>query len=172
MSKSRAATISPDGLYRYDLTRQWSTRPLLAWVGLNPSRADAYLDDPTIRRCVGFSKRWGYGSMVMLNLFALRSTDPTALLTHWDPTGPENWIYLDKWLYRAARVVVAWGTFAHRIPNRLILPALPFGKHLWCLGKNQDGSPRHPLRLPVTAELEPYWSSARSEAGTTPDQRR
>jgi hypothetical protein len=74
---AKSAVISPCGLYRYRLTRTWdAVRWSAAFVMLNPSTADAVDDDPTIKRCVGFAKRWGCGGIVVANLFAFRSADP------------------------------------------------------------------------------------------------
>lgn len=86
----RAAVLSPCGRYRYELTRRWAPGPLVGWVMLNPSRADAHTDDPTVRRCVGFAHRWGYGGLIIRNLYALRATDPAALADHLDPVGPDT----------------------------------------------------------------------------------
>lgn len=73
-----SARFSDCRRYRYTLTRRFADGPTVAFIGLNPSTADEHADDPTIRRCLGFAKRWGYGELVMLNLYALRSTDPPA----------------------------------------------------------------------------------------------
>jgi len=83
----RSAVLSDCGTYRYSLTRRWSPGPLLGWVMLNPSRADALVDDPTIRRCVGFARRWGFAGIVVRNLYALRATDPRELSRHPAPVG-------------------------------------------------------------------------------------
>lgn len=105
----RGAKLSDDRLYRYGLWRKWDDRPKVMFIGLNPSTADEVEDDPTIRRCIGFANSWGYGGIVVANLFGFRATDPTALQKATDPIGPEN----DEWLYRladeAALVVGAWG---------------------------------------------------------------
>ena len=73
-----SATFSPCRRWRYTLLRRWEPANLIvvAFIGLNPSTADETLDDPTIRRCIGFAKAWGAGGMYMLNLFGWRSTDP------------------------------------------------------------------------------------------------
>lgn len=107
------AIFSADRLYRYTLTRRWDGRPMMAWIGLNPSTADETEDDPTIRRCTGFAKAWGYGGMVMLNLFAYRATDPkemmcTALIR--DPIGnPRNDELIQRVVWAETALAVAAG---------------------------------------------------------------
>lgn len=102
-----SAKISDCGQYRYTLTR--GDAPRLCFVMLNPSTADATLDDPTIRRCLGYAKREGCAGLEVLNLYALRATNPADLWKHHDPVGPDN----DRELYWAAsrymRMVAAWG---------------------------------------------------------------
>jgi len=86
-----AAVFSPDEVYRYRLERDFQRPgPVHAWIMLTPSTADAETNDPTVRRCVGFSHAWGAGRLIVTNLYALRSTDPAALKTHPEPVGPEN----------------------------------------------------------------------------------
>ena len=111
----RDATFSKDGLYRYRLGRTWgecggsSGSGALLVIGLNPSTADGERDDPTIRRCIDFARRWGHTSLVITNLFAHRATNPRALMDVDDPVGPKN----DQWLIeeakRATQVLCAWG---------------------------------------------------------------
>jgi len=82
MQAAGTAALSACGRYRYELTRQWGddgVRGRVCWIMLNPSTADAEVDDPTIRKCIGFSKRWGFERMVVVNLFAHRSSDPAVL---------------------------------------------------------------------------------------------
>src|SRR5436309_3459089 len=105
-----AAVISPDGLYRYILTRRWSAEgKTVVFIGLNPSTADDVRDDPTIRRCIGFAKSWGGSTLIMVNLFALRSTDPLALLRASDPVGPQNDSWLRSAVHAADVSIAAWG---------------------------------------------------------------
>jgi hypothetical protein len=88
---SRDAVLSDDLLYRYQLRRWWDdTKPFALFWGLNPSVADSAVDDPTIRRMVGFAKRENCGGIVVVNWFAWRATDPAELLEATHPTGPEN----------------------------------------------------------------------------------
>jgi hypothetical protein len=116
----RSAWFSGDHVYRYRLGRQWCEGLRLAtWIMLNPSKADEQLEDPTIRRCIGFSSSWSYKGLTLLtgievvNLFALVSTDPKALLRHPDPIGPEN----DQAIFDACSesklVVCAWGSIRY-----------------------------------------------------------
>jgi len=157
----RDATISACGLYRYSLTRSWGEgKRFVAWIMLNPSTADATVDDPTIRRCIAFSKAWGYDALEVVNLFALRSPNPEDLRdcqeAGMDPVGPENDRMLDWTLSRADVLVAAWG--AHKMARARFdairwLPALHRDKRLQCLGTTKDGSPRHPLYVPGSASL-------------------
>lgn len=147
------AVISPCGTYRYSLGRSWTTScwPVVLWVMLNPSTADADADDPTIRKCIGFSKRWGMGAMRVVNLYALRSKDPRALRSHRDPVGPDN----DDWIRESVNgkslIVVAWGAHADSDRELQVLGIIPGSK---CLGRTKNGRPRHPLMLPYSTELE------------------
>jgi len=85
------ATFSTDRVYRYALWRVWDAAlPSFVVIGLNPSTADETENDPTIRRCIGFAKREGCGGLVMLNLFAVRATDPRVMMAHPEPIGPDN----------------------------------------------------------------------------------
>ena len=152
-----SADISDDGLYRYALYRRLSMgERTVLFVGLNPSTADATKDDPTIRRCVGFARAWGFDWLLMGNLYAYRSTDPKVLPTVADPVGPFNHDRL-KWMtHRAELVVAAWGKGQTACLNfngddvaRWIL-SLPQTR---CLGRNQDGTPKHPLYLPAATAL-------------------
>lgn len=147
----RGAYISPCGLYRYSLWRQWAPGPQVMFVGLNPSTADATLDDPTIRRCIGFARAWGYGGLMMTNLFAWRATAPRDMMAAADPVGPDNDRVLQIAHAKAAITVAAWGahgTFLSR--HGAVRAMLP---RLHCLRLTKDGHPGHPLYLP--ASLQP-----------------
>lgn len=143
------AAISGCGQYRYWLSRVWTAQTLvqpMVFVMLNPSTADATIDDPTIRRCVGFAKRELAGGLVVMNLFALRATDPSALRRAVDPVGPENDEYIKRLLGDGyATVVCAWGSdpFARTRASEFL--RLMDGRPLHCLGITKNGSPKHPL---------------------------
>jgi hypothetical protein len=124
------------------------------FIGLNPSTADEVQDDPTIRRCIGYAKEWGYGAFCMTNIFAFRATDPRVMKTQADPVGPEN----DKWLTECAKdaglIVAAWGAHGgHRNRDEEVIKLVD---NIMCLGTTKDGYPRHPLYLPKTAKPESY----------------
>lgn len=140
----RGATFSPCGRYRYTLRRCWADGPLVAFIGLNPSTADATEDDPTIRRCVGFARSWGFGALVMLNLFAWRGADPDALLTVDDPIGPANDQVIAAVTEQASLTMLAWG--AHRATRKRAAEVVRIVEPSFAqLGLTKDGHPRHPL---------------------------
>lgn len=154
---NRSARISEDGLYRYGLGRQWTdpekSKHAILWVMLNPSTADAEKDDPTIRQCIRYSQAWGFHAMLVANLFAFRSSQPSELsaakLRGVDIVGPEN----DKGLLEMASVCAytcfAWGTHTLARERGFFVAALlgesPSLKV--CLGVTKNGSPKHPLYL-------------------------
>lgn len=144
------AVISDCGAYRYRLTRTWDAfRSPVNFIMLNPSTADASLDDPTIRRCIGYAKAWGRGGIIVTNLFALRSTDPSTLKSHADPVGPENDRYILGALAGTPHAVAAWGShgglFGRSKAVRAMLEAA--GVPLMCLSRTKGGEPGHPLYL-------------------------
>lgn len=152
------AVISADGRYRYHLSRTWGSGPSALFVMLNPSTADAEVDDPTIRRCIGFAKSWGMGGLMVVNLYGLRATNPRALwsVDTAQAIGPDN----DDWIRYAAGlandegapIVAAWG--ANAKPARVAwvreMPALARLSHL---GLTNGGAPRHPLYLRADSSL-------------------
>jgi hypothetical protein len=140
------ATFSADRAHRFRLWRRWGTNMPACFLLLNPSVANETQLDPTLRRCRSFAKAWGCGGMVVVNLFALVSPYPEALLTHPDPVGDGN----DEAIARAARessiVIAGWG--AHpKAKERAehVVDMLRGVCELKCLGKTKDGHPRHPL---------------------------
>lgn len=142
-----AAGLSPDGMYRYWLRRTWNEdKPVVCFIMLNPSTADAHVDDATIRRCVGFAKSWGYGALSVVNLFAYRATDPKELSKAADPIGPENDVCIEATTLNR-RVVCAWGC-GGELKGRAkeVLESLRRREiDVRCLGTTKDGHPRHPL---------------------------
>jgi hypothetical protein len=113
---------------------------------LNPSTADATLDDPTIRRCRSFASSWGFSGITVANLYALRSTDPAALWLHHDPVGPENDAYVAEMAMKHGSVVCAWGANARDDRVATVVKLLRNARaQLTCLGTTKSGAPRHPL---------------------------
>ena len=168
------ATFSPDRKHRYTLRRVWASEwtadkglfpppkasSFAAFIGLNPSTADETQDDPTVRRCVGFAKRWGFGGMFMLNIFALRSTDPAGLYKFRDPVGPRN----DHFITQVAKlpevgiVIAAWGNHGALLSRGwdVIKMVQGAGVLLMRFGPlTIPGQPRHPLYLKGDLMPEP-----------------
>ncbi|MCU1592428.1 MAG: hypothetical protein JWP11_3684 [Frankiales bacterium] len=160
----KAANISPCGRYRYSLSRLWADRPLMVFVMLNPSTADADLDDPTIRRCAGFARREGMGGFGVVNLYAYRATRPKALRSCEDPIGPRNDGVLTAVLNEARHmsypVVAAWGVHASSERSAQVLDLVPNVDWL-CLGTTKAGHPRHPLFVRGDQPLVPLRPAAR-----------
>ncbi len=150
-----SAEFSACRQYRYALSRIWDPLlPMIAFVGLNPSTADENANDPTVRRCIGFAKTWKYGGLVLVNLFAFRSTDPAGLPMADDPVGPENDASIMRHCKSVKRVVAAWGTHGRlleRDEQVLALLSRPF-----CLGVTNGGAPKHPLYLAGDTRLRPF----------------
>lgn len=173
--ESDNAEFSPCRQWRYTLHRQWEESAEFPQIGggnqgvaflmFNPSTADETTNDPTIRKCIGFAKRWGYGRLIILNLFAYRSTDPTAIARVHDPVGPLNMYWIRKSIKECREVICAWGCGQHMKQDRLRdAPSLAYHAmkldepylHIQCLGRREDGHPRHPLMLPYTTPREPF----------------
>lgn len=144
------------GDYRYTLWRTWEQdRPRILFILLNPSRADAQLDDPTLRRCIGFARAYGYGSVELVNTFAYRATSPRVLTQVADPVGPENDQHISQAAGRAQRIVVAWGALGCLLGrDQAVLSLLE--APAWCLGLTASNAPRHPLYMRRDAPLVPY----------------
>lgn len=157
-----SAVFSGCGRYRYELRRQvrdpgLAPRRVVAWLMLNPSTAGASEDDPTIRKCRGFSERWGCHELVVVNLYAWRSTDPRALLGVEDPVGPENDRHILAAAATAELVVCAWGNNARADRRAHVLDMLELYAHkLRCLKIVGGDEPGHPLMLPYKLPLQPF----------------
>lgn len=157
------ALLSDCGLYRYWLLREWDeTKPQMRFVMLNPSTADWKQDDPTIRKCMGFAELAEAGSILVMNLFALRSTKPTGLLEQEDPVGPDTDRLLHSLTMREDPVVCAWGDPSNTQVKKLVAERLPLVKTLLgelpllCLSRTASGMPSHPLMLAYALKPEPF----------------
>lgn len=154
-----AAVLSPCGRYRYRLERRWSDAPPACWVMLNPSTADAEVDDATIRRCMAFARAWNRGGIIVHNLYALRATDPRDLWAADDPVGPDNDDHLahvaSYACTRSLPIIAAWGANAR--PDRVAsVLAFPYMADLLALGVTKSGAPRHPLYLRSDCTPQPW----------------
>ena len=156
----RSAEISPCGRYRYLLRRVWDrdcTRAL--FVMLNPSTADAEIDDATIRSCIRLSRSWGHGGFEVINLFGWRATDPAELAATADPIGPGNAYAVETSISRCAVVIYAWG--ASRFVTRDSTEGLSslvrfYHRTPFCLGTTKSGAPKHPLYIKSGTPLTVY----------------
>jgi hypothetical protein len=158
---SATAVFNAERTHRYALLRCWDAdAPMVTFVMLNPSTADAFTLDPTVRRCLSFARREGAGSLQVVNLFALRSTDPAALYSHPDPVGPLNNQFIRTAAWASTLIVAGWGahgTYQGRgeaVTRALTDPALTGRLH--CLRVTKSGQPGHPLYIPGDAPLLPY----------------
>lgn len=155
----RTARFSPCMRYRYTLWRDWSdlfnpSTGFVMFVGLNPSTADDFQDDPTIRRCISFANEWGYTALCMTNAFALRSPYPRDLKRSRDPVGPKNDATLTEIATSAALIVAAWGQHITLNDRHLAMATLLPKVH--CLGLTKGGYPRHPLYLSAATRPVPF----------------
>ena len=158
-NKAKGAILSPCGKHRYLLWRIWEADlPIVLFIGLNPSVANATKDDPTTKRILGQAKRLGFGGFYLVNCFSNIATKPKQLR----PTG--NWQENLKWInyaeQRCSEVVFAWG-------KHPLVTTLGRARFFGCrfpqakqLGQNLDGSPKHPLYLPYSGELSRFRQEA------------
>ena len=163
-----SAVISPCGNYRYRLDCSlWPANEggkVFAYFGINPSTADAQVDDATVRKWKGFTLRNGGERFVVGNLFALRSTDPTALTKQDDPFGPQWLGYMKSIIADADVLVPCWGGLSKMphdlrgVPAQVLAFLLQSGKPIVHFGATSCGQPRHPLMIPYDTPLIPWVS--------------
>jgi hypothetical protein len=165
----RTATFSEDRKRRFDLVRDWRDEigapdRTALFAMLNPSKAGEKDDDPTVRKTVGFGRRWGFGRVVLVNVNPIVSTDPWAL-PPWSGIDAENRSIIERWMRRVDLVAVAWGS-----PPRALCRTISFAELVYsfrqscplalhCIGTTKDGEPLHPSRAPYTASPE-LWREA------------
>lgn len=154
---SKDAVLSGDGVFRFKLTRFWNEKPALVFIMLNPSKADAEEDDPTVKRCMCFAWDLGFGGIIVHNLFAYRATKVKDLKKFKNPIGPGNDQVLED-IDEGYTVCVAWGAngaIAGR-DKEVIEMFRKRGMKLFCLGTTKKGFPRHPLYLHKATKLIEY----------------
>lgn len=166
--QAKGARISDDEgkIYRYQLWRRWEPLPpegklkSCLFIMLNPSTADGTEDDPTIRRCVDFARRWGFGVMEVVNLFAYRATDPRVVLGlhrfNIDPVGYQNKRWVQEAAAGAGLIVCAWGTHGAFQGQDRTMKGWLQGHDLWALKLTKSGQPCHPLYMPADTKLLRY----------------
>lgn len=150
------ACFDATGRYRYRLWRTWADGPIVCFVMLNPSQADETRDDPTIRRCVGFARDWGYAGLEVVNLFAYRTPLPAELALVNEPVGEGNDWHVMAAAARAAKIVVAWGNAGARFGRANEVLARLRTRRCECLGLTKLRQPRHPLYLGRRVPLTPW----------------
>lgn len=148
------ANFSDDRKYRYALWRIWiENKPIVGFIGLNPSTANEHKDDPTIRRVMRYAADWGYGGLYMLNLFAFVTPYPKDLETAPDPQGMNDY-WIEEYRKQCEKLIYVWGSFPQAAARaKEIIERYPGG---YCLGKSKMGNPLHPLYLPVGLEPIPF----------------
>jgi len=152
-----SALFSDCGCYRYRLERQWDPRKkAVGFLMLNPSTADAHSVDPTLRRCIAFAKSWGFGGLVIGNLFALRSPKPRLIYECADPVGPENDRYLRKMSESCERIVCGWGRHGAYLDRASGVCRILATSKLYALEVTAGGYPSHPLYISAAAEPKPF----------------
>ena len=168
-----SATFSPCRKYRYSLTRTWDDGlGKVCFLGCNPSTADETINDPTVTRCINFAKDWGFGTMEMLNIFALRSTDPKELYKSAEPVSPPYKLqdglftftdYNDLAILKSCSdsdlIVCCWGNHGKYLHRGELVTAMLKYRTIMCLGITKQGYPKHPLYLradtkPIVYKME------------------
>jgi hypothetical protein len=167
--------------HRYLLHRSWMGEGgVVNFIMLNPSTADDVFDDPTIRRCVGFAKRWGFSGLSVTNLFAYRATQPKDLATLLATSGgfrmaigEENTFHLDHEATAAKMIVCAWGDNCEILPGRdfdvikMLREPTPYheSRDLYCIRRTKKGNPAHPVREPYTDAPVLFFPKLSDEVG-------
>jgi hypothetical protein len=156
------ATFSPCRRWRYLLWRRWDeAKPVANFLMLNPSTADERKLDPTCSRARDYAERWGYGALIVTNVFAFRNTNPNQMKAAKDPVGPGNDAAIVKAARESALVVCAWGNHGAFLARSSQVRALLKNQKLHALRVNANGEPAHPLYLP--GRLEPIsWAASAS----------
>ncbi len=160
----KSAVISECSRYRYSLHRRWSLdkKKDCMFIMLNPSTADETTDDPTIRRCIGFAKQFGFGSLTVVNLFPIRATNPNRIknrINNHSNFWLDNHLHIMKAAKKAGIIIAAWGNGPSNIKDGIKEQSIAVCKHLddfdvQCLGTTKAGNPKHPLYLANNTKLE------------------
>lgn len=154
LKRGRHAVFSEDRAYRYWLKITWDEdKPVFCFCGLNPSTADEVKNDPTVERCERRARRGGYGSLIVVNIFAYRATDPMEMKRQVDPVGALN----DKWIYgavcEAETFMCGWGNHGRHLGRGEQVIEMLGNFDLHCLGVSKEGQPVHPLYQPYSSQV-------------------
>lgn len=154
----RRAVISDCGNYRYQLTRRWGPGPAVVWIMLNPSYADANIDDRTISKCIGFTTRAGYSALTVVNLFAFRNRWPDEMKAAADPVGPANDAHIAAVAKTGAMTICAWGNNGGHLARDAAIVALlrENGVTPFALTVTKSGQPGHPVMLGYSNTPRPF----------------
>lgn len=154
----KTAIISDCGLYRYQLTRRWGTGPAVVWIMLNPSYADASVDDRTITKCIGFTTRAGYAALTVVNLFAFRNRWPDEMKAATDPVGPENDAHIAAVAKAGAMTICAWGNNGGYLGRDATILAWLRANDVspFALTVTGQGQPGHPVLLGYANTPQPF----------------
>jgi hypothetical protein len=156
VTSDSGATFSSCRRWRYLLWRRWDAeRPVANFLMLNPSTADEHQLDPSCSRARDFAERWGYGALIVTNLFAWRATDPAEMKRAEEPVGRSNNQAILRSARQSAVVVCAWGNHGAHLDRAAIVVGnlRGAGVPLHALRITAGGQPSHPLYLP--ARLQP-----------------
>jgi len=157
--QSSGATFSPCRRWRTLLWRRWDARrPVANFLMLNPSTADEVKLDPSCSRARDYAERWGFGGILITNIFAWRATDPEDMKAARDPVGRGNNAAILRAAREAALVVCAWGNHGGFLGRSAeVIEMLRARKiRLHALRVNAGGEPAHPLYLPADLKPEPW----------------
>jgi hypothetical protein len=158
---TKSAILSDCKQYRYSLERIWDeSKPKVLFIMLNPSKADADIDDRTINKCIKFAKSWEFGGLIVGNLFAYRATDKYELLKIEDPIGAKNQKHLDEMISKSESVICAWGNIdiLRKVGKKLKPSYEPFNNNsekFYFIELSIYGIPKHPLYLKLKPEFVP-----------------
>jgi hypothetical protein len=154
----RLTHFSPDRRYRYTLWRDVNVfgYGYLQVIGLNPSTADEIKDDPTIRRCIGFARKWGFAELCMTNLFGFRATKPRDMLAEPEPIGADNNRRIMECANEARMILAAWGANTHPAVIAQAEAVCSMIGEMYCLRMTKGGCPEHPLYVPYDVEPAKY----------------
>ncbi len=162
MEMERAAFFNHDTTHRYSLCRRWEPGKLVNFIMLNPSKADAEVDDSTVRKCIGFAKRWGFGRLVVTNLLPNVATNPQDL-PRWSGNNHFNAQVRRVIIQEADLIVVAWGSPDTHLRRQISFSELLYhmrgqlsGRALFCIGTTKKGDPLHPSRTAYTDAPVPW----------------